>query len=200
MAGTRNLVAFMAIVLLVRPPQSTITAGTNRMARAVSLSVQNTVGFAPRDILLESLESKTCFEVKSGEVILNTCSFLSPSSSQLFTLKDLDGQHFTISGGGATCLAFGTSANRQGVTPLTASSTGCTTDNAKFYLDNSADGQSFLLRQKGTGKCVTPAATSGANEALKLSACDRNDPRQFFRIFSKSKPRRFAPHPPSCSN
>ncbi|XP_055345762.1 uncharacterized protein LOC129593460 [Paramacrobiotus metropolitanus] len=178
------------------------SASSYRQARAVSLSLAGTIGFSPRDILLESLESKTCFDMKNAgkrvgtEVVLNSCGFPVPSWNQLFTLQDVDGQHFVINNRNHKCLTFSSSQ-------ALASADQCTGDSAKFYLDMSADGQSYLLRQKGSNRCVTTTdrfGTNGGDEGLKAAACDRNDPRQFWRIFSKDKPRRFAPHPSRCSN
>lgn len=175
----------------------------NRHARAQSLSLQGTIGFNPRDILLESLESKTCFDMKNAakrlgtEVVLNSCGFAIPQWNQLFTLQDIDGQHFLITNSNHKCLGFAQTSQ------LFVSIDQCNTDAARFYLDTSTDGQSFLLRQKGSGKCVSSTdsfGTKGANEALKAASCDRNDPRQFWKIFSKDKPRRFAPHPSRCLN
>ncbi|GAU90045.1 hypothetical protein RvY_02521 [Ramazzottius varieornatus] len=174
-----------------------------RSIRAASFSLQNQIGFAPRDILIESLDSKTCFDMKNRgqtvgtHVVLGMCTFPSPQWNQLFMLQDVDGQHFTLSNQYSSCFTF------QPGTQLLASASQCSGDTSKFFLDNSADGQSYLIRQKGTAKCVVPfggGGTSGGTEVLKAAPCDKNDPAQFWRIFSKDKPRRFAPHPSRCMN
>ena len=175
----------------------------DRFVRAASFSLQSLVGFPPRDILIESLDSKTCLDMKNRgqgvgtQVVLGMCTFPSPQWNQLFTLQDVDGQHFTLTNQYSSCFSF------QRGTQLLESSNLCSGDSSKFYLDNSADGQSYLIRQKGTAKCVTPfggGGTSGSTEVLKAAPCDKNDPSQYWRIFSKDKPRRFAPHPSRCMN